>query len=126
MLRAKTLDRALLVSDLVMLAGLPPGKYETPVGGSVELHAAGRLNVAGTNFLAGATATLKDAVAYVAANTSYSLGDAVRLATQNPGRYVGSRGMLAVGAPADLIRFQWQPGAATLTMDDVVVQGMRA
>ncbi len=125
MLRSKTVDRAILISDMVALAGMPPGEYETPVGGRVELAADGRLNVAGTGFLAGATTPLKDAIAYVAAKTGFSLADALQMATVNPGRFAGTCGVLCVGAPADLIRFHWVPGASTLTMEDVVVQGQR-
>ncbi len=39
MLRAKGLDRAVLVSDSVALAGMPPGLYDQPVGGEVEVTA---------------------------------------------------------------------------------------
>lgn len=123
MLRAKTVPRSILVSDLVMLAGLPPGEYATPVGGKVDLHPDGRLNVAGSSYLAGATAPLKDTIAYVAANTGFSLGDAVTMATANPGRFAGARGALCVGPPADLIRFRWEPGFSTLIIEDVLVRG---
>ena len=123
MLRAKTVPRAILISDLVTLAGLAPGEYMTPVGGRVDLHPDGRLNVAGSNFLAGATATLKSAIAYVAANTGFSLGDAMRMATANPGRFGGNRGVLRVGASADLIRFRWEQGFSTLVIEEAVVQG---
>jgi N-acetylglucosamine-6-phosphate deacetylase len=123
MMRAKTVPRSILVSDLVMLAGLPPGEHVTPVGGKVNLHPDGRLNVAGSDYLAGATATLKDAIAYVAANTGFSLGDAVTMATANPGRFVRARGALRVGSPADLIRFRWEPGFSTLAIKDVLVRG---
>jgi N-acetylglucosamine-6-phosphate deacetylase len=123
MLRAKTVPRSILVSDLVMLAGLPPGEYVTPVGGRVDLHPDGRLNLAGSSYLAGATAALKDAIAYVATNTGLTIGDAMQMATVNPGRFAGARGVLRVGAPADLIRFRWQQGAATLAIEDVIVEG---
>jgi N-acetylglucosamine-6-phosphate deacetylase len=123
MMRAKTVQRAVLVSDLVMLAGLPPGEYVTPVGGKVYLHPDGRLNVTGTDYLAGATATLKDAIAYVANNTGFSLGDATLMATANPGRFAGERGLLRVGAPADLLLFRWEQGCSTLAIEDVLIQG---
>jgi len=123
MLRAKTIARSILVSDLVMLAGLPADRYETPVGGAVELHADGRLNVAGTHYLAGATATLADAVAYIASQTEFSLADAVQMSTENPGRFLHSRGTLRVGADADLVRFQWEQGVATLNIEQVIVRG---
>jgi N-acetylglucosamine-6-phosphate deacetylase len=123
MMRAKTVQRTVLVSDLVMLAGLPPGEYVTPVGGKVCLHPDGRLNVAGTPYLAGTTATLKDAIAYVANNTGFSLGDATLMATANPGRFASGRGLLHVGAPADLLLFRWEQGCSTLAIEDVLVQG---
>jgi len=123
MLRAKTIARAILVSDLVSLAGLPAGAYDTPVGGAVELAASGRLNVAGTNYLAGATATLADGIAYIASQTEFSLGDAVQMSTENPGRFLHGRGAIRVGADADLVRFHWEQGAAALQIEQVVVQG---
>jgi N-acetylglucosamine-6-phosphate deacetylase len=123
MIRAKTVQRAILVSDLVMLAGLSPGEYVTPVGRKVDLHPDGRLTVVDSGYLAGSTATLKDAIAYVAANTGFSLGDAVHMATANPGRFVGAPGVLRVGAPADLVRFRWEQGFSTLAIEDAIVQG---
>ena len=123
MMRAKTVQRTILVSDLVMLAGLPPGEYLTPLGGKVDLHQDGRLNVAGSGYLAGATSTLKDAIAYVANNTGFSLGEAALMATANPGRFAGERGVLSVGQPADIIRFRWEQGCSTLAIEDVLVQG---
>ena len=125
MLRAKTATRAILISDLVALAGNPPGSYQTPVGGKVELLADGRLNLAGTDLLAGAACTLKDAVAFVASNTDLGLGNSVRMATENPGRFVGRRGAIRVGNPADLIRFRWEEGSNSLAIEEVIVQGQR-
>jgi N-acetylglucosamine-6-phosphate deacetylase len=123
MLRAKTVPRAILVSDIVSLAGLPPGQYATPIGGKVDLHPDGRLNLAGSVYLAGATASLNVSIAYVAANTGFSIGDAVQMATANPGRFAGARGVLRVGAPADLIRFRWSQGSSALSVESVIVRG---
>jgi N-acetylglucosamine-6-phosphate deacetylase len=123
MLRAKTVARAILVSDLVALAGLPPGRYVTPVGGKVDFNADGRLNVAGTSYLAGATANFKDAIAYVAANTGFSLGEAIQMATANPGLFAATRGILRVGEAADLVRFRWEQDFSTLVLEDVLVEG---
>jgi N-acetylglucosamine-6-phosphate deacetylase len=103
MLRAKGLDRSFLVSDSVALAGMPPGEYTSPVGGSVELSADGRLSVAGTPYLAGAARSLADGLAQAVRMTGIGLGHAVRLATANPGRFVGGRGRLVPGAQADLV-----------------------
>jgi N-acetylglucosamine-6-phosphate deacetylase len=103
MLRAKGLERSVLVSDSVALAGMAPGRYTTPVGGAVVLSADGRLSEAGTPYLAGAARSLADGLAQVVRLTGLPLGDAVRLATVNPGRFAGGRGRLAPGAPADLL-----------------------
>jgi N-acetylglucosamine-6-phosphate deacetylase len=123
MMRAKTVQRSILISDLVMLAGLPPGVYMTPVGRKVDLHQDGRITVVDSGYLAGSSATLKDAIAYVAANTGFSLGDAVHMATANPARFAGVSGVLRVGAPANLVRFRWEQGFSTLAIEDAIVQG---
>ncbi|MBM7787115.1 N-acetylglucosamine-6-phosphate deacetylase [Tenggerimyces flavus] len=123
MLRAKSLDRSFLVSDAVALAGSPPGSYSTPVGGTVELTADGRLEHGTTGMLAGAARSLADGVANVARLGPFSLGQAVRLATSSPGRFCGGRGVLRVGAPADLVTFRWQPGDPTLAVEQVLVGG---
>ncbi|MGO4123003.1 N-acetylglucosamine-6-phosphate deacetylase [Inquilinus sp. YAF38] len=123
MLRSKGLDRAVLVSDAAALGGLPPGLYDQPVGGRVELTADGRLGLAGTSLLAGAARPLKQDVALAIEMVGIPLADALRLATLNPGRFVGGRGVLAVGAPADLIRFRWAPGDRDLAIDTVLVLG---
>jgi N-acetylglucosamine-6-phosphate deacetylase len=123
MLRAKGLERAILVSDVAALAGLPPGRYEQPIGGRVELTADGRLGVAGTPYLAGAARNLAEDVAVAIGLGGLTLAEALRLATANPGRFAGGRGRLEPGAPADLIRFAWAPGAPTLEIETVLVAG---
>jgi N-acetylglucosamine-6-phosphate deacetylase len=123
MIRAKGLGRSLLVSDAVALAGMPPGTYRTPVGGAVELSADGRLAQSGTPFLAGAARGLADGVAQAVRLARLSLGEALGLATAQPGRFVGGRGVLAVGEPADVVQFTWQPGGAMLLMSRVLVRG---
>lgn len=123
MLRAKGLDRSVLVSDAAALGGLAPGLYDQPIGGRVELAADGRLGLAGTPFLAGAARPLKQDVALAIEMAGIPLADALRLATLNPGRFVGGRGVLAVGAPADLLRFRWAPGDRDLAIDTVLALG---
>jgi N-acetylglucosamine-6-phosphate deacetylase len=123
MLRAKGLDRSVLVSDSVALAGMPPGEYVTPVGGAVVLSPDGRLAEAGTPYLAGAARPLADGVAQVCLLTGITLGDAVGLATENPGRFVPGRGRLVPGAPADLLLFDHADGDGSLRLRQVVAGG---
>lgn len=123
MLRAKGMERAVLVSDMVALAGMPPGLYEEAIGGSVEVSEDGRISVAGTPYLAGASLPLSANVAIAAEMAGISLADALRLATQNPGRFVGGRGGLEVGARADLIRFDWSEGQREIAVRETWVHG---
>ena len=122
-LRAKGIDRCILVSDAVSVAGLPPGRYQTAVGGNVELHENGRLNLAGTDFFAGAALPLKDGIMHVIACAGISLAEALRMATANPGRFVRGIGTLCPGAPADLIRFTIAENASGLKIEKVWVRG---
>lgn len=124
MLRAKGAERTLLVSDAVALAGMRPGRYETPVGGTVELTAEGRIGIPDTRTLAGAALPLKSGIANVARLPGFSLRDAVRMATENPGRFVGGRGMIRAAADADLVQFRWDPAGGDVEIVSVLVRGV--
>ncbi|MFB9950347.1 N-acetylglucosamine-6-phosphate deacetylase [Rhizobium puerariae] len=126
MLRAKGMERAVLVSDMVALAGMPPGLYEQPVGGRVEVSPEGRIGVAGTPYLAGASLPLSANVALAAQMADIPLADALLLATENPGRFAGGRGRLEVGARADLIRFDWSQGDRAIRVCETWVHGEKA
>jgi N-acetylglucosamine-6-phosphate deacetylase len=123
MLRAKGLSRSLLVSDAVALSGLKPGRYRARIGGDVDLLANGRLQVAGTPFLAGATATLVQGVDHLIGAIGLSLADALGLATEQPRRLFDRPG-IEVGAPADLVRFRWQEGTR-IAVESVWTAGLR-
>lgn len=103
MLRAKGLDRAVLVSDSVALAGCPPGEYTTPVGGMITAHPDGRLTLPGSDLLAGSGRSLLDCVSWAISHTELDLGTALRLAATNPARLLGREPGLQVGAAADLV-----------------------
>ena len=122
MLLAKGIHRSVLISDSVALAGMPPGTYTTPVGGRVELRADGRLCLAGSELLAGSTATLAQCIGKLVRMTGLPLGDAIAMATVNPGRFAGGRGQLAAGARADLMRFRWKD---EVLIEDVWLGGER-
>lgn len=125
MVRAKTPGRVVLVSDAVALAGMPPGDYVQPVGGTVRLEPSGRLGYLGTPFLAGSAARLADCVATAASLADISLAIAVECATGNPARILAdpTRGAVKPGARADLVTFDWKPGDLTLGLREVLVGG---
>src|SRR5450756_1114943 len=85
-LRAKGVERTVLVSDAVSIAGLPPGRYTLFDGGEVELLASGRLELAGTPFLAGAVTALPTCIANAVRYAGATLSEAIRLVTANPSR----------------------------------------
>jgi N-acetylglucosamine-6-phosphate deacetylase len=122
MLRAKGIDRSLLVSDSVALAGMPAGEYTTPVGGRVELRPDGRLCVFGSELLAGATASLARGIGNLVCLTGLPLYEALAMATVNPGKFVPGRGQLKPGLRADVLTFRWQD---EILIEDVWLAGER-
>ncbi|WP_367716035.1 amidohydrolase family protein [Nitratireductor sp. GISD-1A_MAKvit] len=123
MLRAKGLERALLVSDSVSLAGMEPGIYRQPIGGDVEVRADGRVGIAGTPYLAGAGLPLIANVPIAMRMAGLSLAQALRLATANPGAFVDGRGVIKLGAPADFIRFAVDEQTGKLNLTSTHIHG---
>jgi N-acetylglucosamine-6-phosphate deacetylase len=127
MLRAKTISRSILVSDVVSLGGMPIGVYQTDVGGAVEVTADGRaISASGGGFLAGAYRPLPVGIAHAASIDGVSLGGAIQMATENPGHFVRRSGTLHIGAHADLVLFDWlpqRPAPSALEIRTVYVSG---
>lgn len=101
-------DRAMLVSDAVALAGLPPGPYETPVGGQVVLTPEGRLHLADNpGLLAGSAQMLLHGIHHLTSRGLATEAQAWEMASVRPARLVGlpQAAGIAVGAPADLVVF---------------------
>ncbi len=122
-LRAKGLERALLASDAVGLAGMPPGLY-----GDAELLPSGRLQLrANPAILCGSAACLDLGVGNAVRMAGLSLPEAIDLSAAQPARLVGlaDRGRLELGAVADLILFDWDPRACRMTVTATFVQGRR-
>jgi N-acetylglucosamine-6-phosphate deacetylase len=108
--RAKGVARTLLVSDAVALARMPPGVYDTPVGGQVELRADGRLNLLGTEYLAGSASSIKDGFEIALRQAGCSLSEAVRMAAVNPLQ------VLRAAPLAAHTLFRWDTGQQQLTV----------
>lgn len=106
MLRRKGLDRSILVSDAVTLAGMGPGRYVTSVGGEVELSSDGRLGLAGTPYLAGAARSITECLSWLLKVSCLPLAQALALVTTNPARFAGRSSTLQPGSPADLVCFR--------------------
>ncbi len=124
MLRAKGIERSILISDSVALAAMPPGIYNTSIGDRVKLSADGRLSMVGSGLLAGAAYSLSQNVAWLAGSGISTLGEAVQMATENPGRLIGKSGALCPGDSADLLSFRFNPQKRSLDIQSVWVQGV--
>ena len=101
-LKAKGVDRAVLITDAISATGMPDGRYML---GPIEVDVKDGKATSG-NSLAGSVLTMDRAVRNVTKFSRWSLRDAVRAATLNPARAVGlaaSHGVLAAGADADFI-----------------------
>lgn len=100
--RAKGVDRLLLVSDAIPLAGVGDGRARV---GRLDIEVVGlRVTLVGTTTLAGSVIALDDAVRNLVAS-GVPLPAAVAAASRNPLDMLGvtDRGRLAVGQRADLV-----------------------
>ncbi|MFB4327111.1 amidohydrolase family protein [Priestia sp. BR_2] len=105
MLRAKQ-SKAVLVSDAVYLSGMPPGEYETHIGGHVVLTPEGRLHLARKpELLAGSAMMLADAVWRLARSGLCTFSEAWDMASVLPAQAMGQgeRYGLKRGAQADFV-----------------------
>jgi N-acetylglucosamine-6-phosphate deacetylase len=103
-IRAKGIERSVLVTDASMPAAAPVGRYY--LGAQAVDHTAdGRVVLAGTDRLAGSSLKMNDGVANLMRMAQLNLKDAVQMATINPARMAGIPCGLRVGFPADLVLF---------------------
>jgi N-acetylglucosamine-6-phosphate deacetylase len=125
-LRAKTVERAVLVTDASAPAGAAPGRYRLGEQ-DADLTEDGRVVLAGTDKLAGSALLMNQGVANMVNLGGLSLRDAVRIATVNPARVIHLEGRLRGFEPgecADIVAFRLK--GATIEIDSVWLDGMRA
>ena len=108
-IRAKGLERSVLVTDAVMPAGCEPGDYAL---GEIEvtLHPGDRVTLRGGNQLAGSALKMDVGVSYLMRMVGLSMREAVTMATTNAarvGRVGGRMRGLNPGERADLVEFSF-------------------
>ena len=106
--------KAILTSDAVNLAGMPPGRYHTHINDDVILEENGFLHLASTpDILAGSATPLHKGVHNVAAAGIASLGEAITMASLHPAELFGldgeGIGTIQPGSPADMILYEVRP-----------------
>ena len=108
-LRAKGIERAVLVTDAVMPACCAPGPYMLGEV-EVELHPAGNVTLRGGNRLAGSALRMDRGVENLMKLAGLSLAEAVTMATRNParvGRVAHRQRGLQPGERADVVEFEF-------------------
>lgn len=113
MIRAKTPERIVLVSDITSMGGMPPGRYQTGLG-ELEVLASGKLVPAGQpEILAGASLPIHVCVANVMRFAGLDLAAAVAMASTRPATLIGQEWhTLDAGAAANLVLFDLPAPAA--------------
>ena len=124
-LRAKGLERSILVTDAVMPAGCEPGPYKLGEV-DVELHSDGSVRLAGGTRLAGSALTMDRAIENVIRAGSASLGGAIAMASRNPARIgrlaLRQRGLNA-GERADMVVFRYDEAAGKIEVLRTLLSG---
>lgn len=118
MMRAKTLNRCILVSDAVALAGMEPGIYEFAEK-SVELTADRYVRLVGTEYLAGSAIELARGIENSVRFADISLEEAVSLATLQPMRLLDAKAH--VEAQTNLILFEWDESQCKINLIATIV-----
>ncbi len=109
--------RAMLVSDAVYISGLEPGEYDTHIGGKVVLTPEGKLHtVENSKILAGSAQMLNHGISHLVRSNLTSLETAWEMSSIRPAAFMElpQRQGLTIGAPADLVLFNWHESQVKL------------
>jgi N-acetylglucosamine-6-phosphate deacetylase len=122
-LRAKGLDRSVLITDAISAAGMPPGRF--PLGDSeVVKTPEGRVCLPGTPYLAGSAAEMPEVVANAVTQAGIPLVDALRLGSIQPATLVPGDldpWSIEVGRRANLAAWDWNRSTARLSVRQAVI-----
>ncbi len=125
MIRAKTLDRCILISDATALAGMPPGEYQF-AGQPVELTSDRCVRLAGTEYLAGSAIELARGIENSVRFAGITLKEAISLATLQPARLLGvveDIGSMDENSRPNLILFQWNDATCEIDLTTMILAG---
>jgi N-acetylglucosamine-6-phosphate deacetylase len=125
-IRAKGVDKSVLVSDAVMPATCDPGFYRLSTV-DVELHTDGSVTLRGGTRLAGSGLRMDRAIGNTVRMAKVSLTQALAMATVNAARVAriaGRQRSLAPGEKADFVKFRWHDATQEFTVVETIVAGI--
>jgi N-acetylglucosamine-6-phosphate deacetylase len=118
LVRAKTPERIILVSDASPLAGLEPGRY-----GEWEVDPSGKIVVAGAPYLAGSNQSLEVGLSNLMRFAGLSLARAIDTVTSHPARLLNMpEPLMEPGEPANLVRMRVD-SAGCISVESTCVDG---
>ncbi|MFN0169431.1 MAG: N-acetylglucosamine-6-phosphate deacetylase [Bryobacteraceae bacterium] len=126
-IRAKCVERSVLVTDASTPAECPPGRYALGEQ-EVDLTADGRVVLAGQNRLAGSALRMDRGIENLQRLAGISLAGAVRMSTVNAalaGNVPGRKQGLVAGDLADLVLFQVDPATGRVAVEGTWLAGKR-
>ncbi len=102
--RSKPINKALMVSDSLMMKGLPAGTRKFFGGQEIEVREGGDCRLYGTDKLAGSSMKMNEGLRRLVEEVGLPFEDAVQTCTVNPAKYLGipDRGLIREGYIADL------------------------
>lgn len=123
--RSKGRERIILISDASPVGGLTPGEHKWG-NMKVEVDENGRLGLAGTPYLAGAGHLLDWDIPHFMKATGCTLAEAVKLATINPRRFLGTAegGAASSIEATDFILFEYAQDLPRLSIKAAFLEGI--
>jgi N-acetylglucosamine-6-phosphate deacetylase len=110
-IRVKSPQRTILITDAMAAAGQPPGRYRL---GDVEVEVGEgrRVSLSGTTYLAGSALTMPEAIGQAVRCTGLPLDEVLPMATTNPAAYLGI-------APEGTVSGEWDPAGCQFRITGV-------
>ncbi len=123
--RAKGVERSIIITDALQCAGCPPGPYMLGEV-EIELRPEGKATLRGGDRLSGSVLKMHQGLERVMRVCGLSLAEAVTMATRNParvGRIEHRQRGLATGERADVMEFTFDAATKTITVERTWLDG---
>jgi N-acetylglucosamine-6-phosphate deacetylase len=124
-IRAKGVERSVLVTDASTPAGCPPGRYRLGEQ-EVDLTPDNRIVLAGQTRLAGSALRLERGIENLMKFVGLSLREAITMATRNParvGRITSRQRGITAGDRADLVQFRFDSNRQSIEVEKTWLSG---